>query len=290
LPEGLLPVVLSLGAGVLFAFGTHFLSLGLRYADPQTGTLIDIGGSAVMYWLLAPFFLEAGYWITLAALIFVILGLFRPFITANLATRGVYYLGPTLSATFSSTAPFFAAGFGVLLLDENLTLPIGVGTLAIIAAVGLLSYRGGVKASWPLWALLFPLGAALLRSASHTFTKIGLEMVPSPFFAALVGTTVSFALALAAQRFRRLPPLRFKTNPGLLWFVAAGVAHGLAVLVLNSALAIGQVIVVVPLISAYPFFTLALSLLVFRRESVNRRTVIAVLLVVPGALLIALSR
>jgi|TARA_Y100000294_G_scaffold57020_1_gene53958 hypothetical protein len=53
-----LPVVLSLGAGLLFAFGTHFLSLGLRYTDAQTGALIEIGTAAAFYWVLMPLFVE----------------------------------------------------------------------------------------------------------------------------------------------------------------------------------------------------------------------------------------
>ena len=65
--------------------------------------------------------------------------------------------------------------------------------------------------------------------------------------------------------------------------------HASAVMMMNSALLLSPLIIVVPLVSIYPFLTLALSLLIFGRQTLSARTVIAVLLVVPGVLLIGLS-
>ncbi len=288
--EDLLPVAYSLGAGFMFALGAHLLSFGLRYSDPQTGTLIDIGASTLCFWLLLPFFLEWHYWLTAATAIFVAVGFFRPFMSASLGAWGVRYLGPTLTSTVSATTPLFGAAFGVFLLGEHLTLPIAAGTAAIIFGMAMLSYRGKLKASWPLWALLFPLGAAIVRAGANSFNKVGLEIVPSPFFAGLVTFTVSFVLALGVQRARGVALPSFRASPGLLWFAGAGVLHAIAVTLVNLALQISQVIIVLPLISTFPLFSLALSFFVFKRELLDARTIIAVLLVVPGVLLIAVSR
>ncbi len=288
--EHLLPVAYSLGAGFLFALGAHFLSFGMRYGDPQTGTLIDIGASTLCFWLLLPFFIEWHFWLTAATAIFVAVGFFRPFLSASFGAWGVRFMGPTLTSTVSATTPLFGAGFGVFLLGEHLTLPIAAGTVSIIFGMGLLSYRGKVKASWPLWALLFPLGAALLRAGANSFNKIGLEIVPSPYFAGLVTFTVAFVIALSVQGVRRAPFPNIAASPGLLWFVTAGVVHAVAVTLINLALQISQVIIVLPLISTFPIFSLALSLFVFKREALHARTIIAVVLVVPGILLIAASR
>ncbi len=288
--EDLLPVAYSLGAGFMFALGAHLLSFGLRYSDPQTGTLIDIGASTLCFWLLLPFFLEWHYWLTAATAIFVAVGFFRPFMSASLGAWGVRYLGPTLTSTVSATTPLFGAAFGVFLLGEHLTLPIAAGTAAIIFGMAMLSYRGKLKASWPLWALLFPLGAAIVRAGANSFNKVGLEIVPSPFFAGLVTFTVSFVLALGVQRARGVALPNLRSSPGLLWFAGAGVLHAIAVTLVNLALQISQVIIVLPLISTFPLFSLALSFFVFKRELLDARTIIAVLLVVPGVLLIAVSR
>lgn len=61
-------------------------------------------------------------------------------------------------------------------------------------------------------------------------------------------------------------------------------------LLMNTAFKTGQVIVAVPIVSTYPFFTLGLSYLVFRRETPTRRTVLATFLVVAGVVFVALSR
>ena len=66
--------------------------------------------------------------------------------------------------------------------------------------------------------------------------------------------------------------------------------HAIAVTLVNLALQISQIIIVLPLISTFPLFSLALTLFVFKREVLDRRTIIATLLVVPGVLLIAASR
>lgn len=288
--EHLLPVVFSLGAGFLFALGAHLLSFGMRYSDPQTGTLIDIGVSTLCFWMLLPFFIEWHYWLTAATAVFVAVGFFRPFMSASLGAWGVRYLGPTLTSTVSATTPLFGAGFGVFLLGEHLTLPITLGTAAIILGMVLLSYRGNLKTSWPLWALLFPLGAAIVRAGANSFNKLGLEIVPSVFFAGLVTFTVSFVLALGLQGVRRQPLPNFRASPGLSWFAGAGVVHAVAVTLVNLALQRSDVIIVLPLISTFPLFSLALSYFVFKREVLDRRTLVAILLVVPGVLLIAVSR
>lgn len=290
--DDILPVALSLAAGVLFAFGTQFIGVGLRHTDPQSGTLLDIGTSALIYWLLVPFFIPLEYWLSAAAVIFAATGLFRPVLSANLAARGVRHLGPTLASSFSTTTPLFAAGYGVFLLGEDLTLPVAAGTLAIVGSLVMLLYRSDqVKASWPIWAMLFPLGAAFLRSTGNSLTKVGLDMLASPLFAGLLGYTVSLIVALGAQRARRAPRLPdLRASPGALWFAVAGACHAGAVFAMNWALELGEIIVVVPIVSIYPFFTLALSLLVFRRDRLDRRTLLAVPLVVGGVLLITLTR
>ena len=79
-------------------------------------------------------------------------------------------------------------------------------------------------------------------------------------------------------------------NKGLWWFVAAGLCSGLAVLSMNAAFLVGKIIIVTPIVAAYPFFTLVLSVAVFRRERLTPRTIMAVFLVVPGVILVAMSR
>ena len=55
-----------------------------------------------------------------------------------------------------------------------------------------------------------------------------------------------------------------------------------------GALSVGDVIITSPIISAFPMFTM-LTALVFRQETITRRIVFGVCLVVAGAVLIGLG-
>ena len=151
----------------------------------------------------------------------------------------------------------------------------------------LISARGSASRTWPLVALLLPVGAALMRSLSHALTKIALVEVPSPFFVAVVAYSVSFVLALANQA--RTGRAAFAPIPrqGVKWLLATGATFGAAVIVLNVALLHGRLIQVVPVIACAPLFTLLLGAAVFRETAITRRVAVAVLVVVPSVALIA---
>jgi drug/metabolite transporter (DMT)-like permease len=284
------PVWLALTSAVLFALGAHFQNLGLARVKSDSGAAISIASSAVFFWLMAPFLLVGANWTQSAVWIFVLIGLFRPAVSANLAVAGMRYLGPTLSSTLSSTSPLFGAALGVLWLGENLTWTTALGTLGIIAAVVVLARRDSRTAvTWPLWALALPVGAAALRSLAHVFSKIGLESLPDPYFAGLVGFSVSALVMSMVQRLRPgRQPVPWRGGAPY-WFVAAGVIMGISILSLNTALMRGQIVTVVPIVACSPVFTMLLSVLVFRRERLTARIVLAVFVVVPAVILIALS-
>ena len=286
----ILPVLFSLLAAFLFAVGAQFQNIGLDHMDSRSGAAITITTSAALFILAAPIFLEPSHLLHSAALIFVVVGLFRPALSANLALAGMKFLGPTLSSTLTSTAPLFGAAFGILWLGEVLTWATATGTVIIVGAVMMLTKRDGkAAANWPLWALMLPIGAAAIRSAGHVLSKVGMESIPDPYFAGLVGFVVSAMVTLLIHRARRdAPPIPWLSG-GARWFMAASCCYSMAMLALNQALMTGQVVKVVPVISASPVFTLFLTVLIFRRERITVQIVAAVFLVVPAVILIAVA-
>ena len=284
------PSLFALTSALLFAVGAQIQNVGLSRIDSRNGATISIVASAVLLWLMAPFLMDWSNWSKPAVLIFILVGLFRPSVSANLAVAGMRYLGPTLTTTLSSTSPLFGAFFGVLLLGETVTWPIAIGTGGIIAAIAMLARRDAkVPTTWPLWALGLPIGAAAIRSIGHVLSKIGMESIPDAYFAAMVSFTVSAVIMLVLHRVKpgvqRIP---WRT-PGPYWFVAAAVVMSVTVLSLNTALMHGQIVTVVPIVASSPVFTMLLSILVFRRERLTPRIVLAVALVVPSVIFIALS-
>ena len=286
--DSFFPVLLSLLSAFLFALGAQFQSLGLVHMDSRSGAAITISTSAMLYLLVSPFFLNLEYLLEPAILIFVLVGLFRPAVSANLALAGLKFLGPTLSSTLTSTAPLFAVGLGIIFLDEVLNFSIGIGTLVIVLAIMMLAKKDGkISSGWPLWALALPIGAAAIRALAHVLTKVGMEEIPDAYLAGLIGFVVSAIVTLIIHKSRRVSSTISLKNPGTKWFIGASACFSLAVLSLNTALYNGQVIQVIPIVAASPIFTLVLSIGIFRQEVITKRIVFAVFMVVPAVMLIA---
>ena len=97
---------------------------------------------------------------------------------------------------------------------------------------------------------------------------------------------MSFMLALANQARIGRSPVKAVAPEAVKWLLATGTTYGIAVLVLNTALLHGRLIVVTPIVACAPLFTLLLGAAVFREDAITRRVVVAVLIVVPSVALI----
>ncbi len=283
-----LPPLFALASALLFALSIQVQNLGLGHADARSGALVNIGTTALAYWLFAPFFVESFFWLTPAAGLFALVGIFRPALSVNLAVAGVKMMGPTLTSGLAATAPIFAAAFAILILDETLTWQLALGTAGVVAGIAVSTFQPGVGGrSWPLWAIFLPLGAALFRAAGHLITMIGLQDLAEPYFAGLVSYTVSLAVVLLAFPFNGVT-LK-KLNWGYSWFSVAGVLNGISIYSLNTALNFGQLLSVVPIVSCSPVFTIFLGYLVFKRELITWQTLATVVLVVSGVVLVVVQ-
>ena len=282
-------VALSLAAAATFALGVQLSRFGLRTIDAQSGAMISIVSATALYWLVAPWHLRIEYWAFSAVWLFVLVGLFRPALSTTFAMAGTAILGPTVSTTLSGTAPLFGLLLGVLVLGEVLTLSMVLGTAAIIAGVMTLARREGeqLRVNWPLWALLLPILAAVIRVCAHLLNKVGLESIPSPYFSGLVAYNVSLAVSLANFGRRRLPWAPLLTNRDIWWFVATGAFFGVAIFMVNTALTYGPLSVVAPLVSLEAIFVMLLGILAFKERAITRRVAVAVGLVVGGAIVIS---
>jgi len=284
----MLPILYALMAAVLFGGQAILTMRSLAHVDPQTSSMIATGTCVLIFWLLAPFLLRGEYWLNPGMWVFLANGLVHPLFSMYLSFEAIKRMGATVSSTVSAITPLFAAAGAVLILGENLTLSLVPGTMGTVLGVMVLSWKGKGSATWVLAALIFPIGAAFIRGASSIIGKFGLEMLPSPYSASLVSFTVSFIGTVLIYRYRvgRFPgrlPVK-----GLKWAGLAGVSIAMGVLCMYSALKSGLVVVVAPIISTYPLFTLFISL-IFRLETLSARLFIGVIMVVAGITWISLQ-
>ena len=280
-----LPPVLALCAAFLFALSAHIQNIGLEKLNTRHTSLVLVATTGAIYWAFAPFYVSLGDWLTGSAVLFALAGILRPTISLSLWVEGIRRLGPTLNAGLTAGGPVFAAIFAIVLLGETLTLPIAIGIVLVVAGVLVTALRPkGIATSWPLWAILLPLGASSVRAGAHAIIKLGYEGVPNPAFAALVATTVSFVLLSA--RFAAAGE-RFDGDVSRYRFVIlAGVISAFAIYLLNVALQLGQMIAIVPLLASSPVFSALLGYYVFGRETIDWRTLATIALVVPGVVIV----
>lgn len=276
---------IAFATSLVFAVSNHVQHIALDHMDVRTGTIVNVTTTFVFLFLLAPLYLTPASLFSSGILWFALAGLIVPSLSMTLHTMSVRIIGPGLTAGLTSTAPVFATGLAVLVLGELVTGRILAGTAIItggIVFIALRSRSGG--ASWPVWAVLIPLGAAVTRAVSHNFVKIGLNDLPSPMTAALVGSLLSMAVvvSIGSASGHRMPAL----GPGYYWFALCGIMNGIGLVGLNSALQLGDVVVVAPLIATVPALTLITGWLFFRREPLGWSTTIATAIIFCGCLLV----
>ncbi len=276
---------IAFAASIVFAFSNHVQHIALDHMDVRAGTLVNVATTAILLWLLAPLYLAPDTLLTEAAAWFALAGLIVPSLSMTLHTLSVRMIGPGLTAGLASTSPVFAMALAVIVLGELVTGQVAAGTAIVvcgIAFVALQARRPGV--SWPMWAVAIPLGAALTRGLSHNVIKIGLNDLPSPLTAALIAATTSLAVLFGINTASRQPMPRW--GSGFIWFALCGLLNGIGLVSLNIALALGDVIVVSPLVATTPAFTLLTGWLFFRRERVGWSSIVAIAAIFLGCLLI----
>jgi len=270
-----LAAALGLGAAMITT------RVGLRYAPPAAGAAIGVPSSTLVFWCLAPFMLDSSDFDLGAAGLFALVGLFFPAAVTLLTYTGNQRMGPTVTSAVSCTTPLFALSGAILFLGEALTLGNVLGTGAIVLGMLVLTWSGSARPrAWPLWAIALPVAAAAIRALAQVLTKAGLALWASPYAAGLIGYTVSAVVILAAVRLGpRHAPVDRRAVP---WFVATGMLNGASLFLMYTALALGRVALVSPIIATYPLFTLGLSLLTLRQERVSPRIALGAVLTVAG--------
>ena len=279
-------MLLALGAACLFGVSTVTAKRGLATVDPQTASLVVIGTVLTLYLATAPLWMRAEDWFTAGFWIFVLNGFVHPFLSMYLALEATARTGPTVAATFSATAPVFAALTAIVFLGESINAWITLGTVATVVGVMALSWSPKGIGRLLRVALLFATGAAVLRGLNHTIGKWGLESMPNVYMAAFVSFAVSFCCSFLVYRLRTGTLMVRLPRAGVGYFVLTGVIIAIAIVCMYGGLVTGRVVVVSPIIAAYPLFTLFTALM-FRQERLSTKLAVGVCLVVGGVVLIS---
>jgi drug/metabolite transporter (DMT)-like permease len=273
-----------LGAGVVTA------QLGLRTVEPLSGAAISVPSFTIMFLLLSPLLLAGEPVVWRGLPIFIAIGLFFPASLTFLTFASNRALGPVITSTLGNLAPLFAVALAVVLLHEPLRgLQLAGLVLAVAGAVIITVTRPRDLGHWRSFALLLPLGGALIRGVVPPVVKLGLEIWPSPLWACLVGYIMSSLVALIVQRIRKGSFLAEAPKSGWFWFSVTGISNGFSALTLFAAVRNGPVTLVAPLVAIYPLVTVILSAIMLKHVAITRRIVAGTVLTVAGVALVLIG-
>ena len=244
----------------------------------------------VFLWSVSILFVPLAPLSSVSILIFVMVGFFQPGLTRLLTYKGIDALGIAITDPIRASTPLFSAIMAIIFLGEEITLPIIVATVMIIAGIILLSWRSdSMKFAGSAVFLWYPIAASALAGASQVVRKFGLAAVPHPFLAAAVTATSSLVVSLLTMTYVEKSQEAWKMNrQSFWWFVAAGITISFAMTCIYYALDLGKVSVVIPISSTGPLFSLILSALFLRDvERVTLRIVVSAAMIVSGVMLIS---
>ena len=280
---------LSLCAAFCFGLGLVLTRRGLFEMTPIQGASMSVPTTAAVLLLIAPATVDLAHWNTHAVLLFVAAGLIFPAAVTLLTFAANRRIGPNLTGALGNVSPAFAVAIAAVLLGERPTLIQLAGLTAV--CVGGMMLFGGRKTSLPgvpLWAFLLPVAAALVRGLAQPMVKLGLIDWPNPFAATTVAYLVSACVILGIAASRGVPP-RLPRRRADLWFVAVGLANGGALLALYSALTLGPVKLVAPVVACYPLVTLALNRVILADRALGAWLLAGILVTVAGVVLLVAS-
>ena len=280
---------LALTSALISAAATILLRRGLRHDGPYTAVWVNLAVGIVFVWLAVALTGGFGQASLRSIAFFALAGLIGTVGGRIFRFKGIELVGAAIAAAMINLSPLVSTALAIVVLGEHVTLPILTGTLVIVAGTTLLSSGGrshGVRAR----QLVIPLLSAVCFGIVAVLRKIGLaDMGPVAGFAVNVTAAfVAFTLFLLAAG-QRSAMACGRRSVG--YFVAAGVAENLSVLLLIVALTAGSVSVVAPLSSVSPIFVLVLSFFFLRGiELLNARIVAGTVLVVAGVYLLTALR
>lgn len=275
---------ICLGAGVVAA------QFGLRHVEPLSGASISVPAFTLLFLLLSPLLLSGEPVVWRGVPIFAAIGLVFPALLTLLTFASNRALGPVVTSTLGNLAPLFAVALAVLVLQEPLrALQLAGLVIAVLGAVIITVTRPRDFGDWRSWALLLPLGSALLRGVVPPVVKLGLEIWPSPLWACLIGYVVSSCVVLIVQRIRKGGFIAEAPWSGRLWFAVTGIFNGLSALTLFAAVRNGPITLVAPLVAIYPLVTVALSSIMLKHVQITARIVAGTVLTVAGVALVLIG-
>ncbi len=287
------PNLLALLSAVLVSVAHILYRQALGRLSPTITAMVMNFASA--FYAFGLYSLEDGLeeWPIAALFWFAMVGITGSSIGRYLNFRSVKLIGLARTSVMIQSILIWSSLLAVFVLGEQITSPVGLGTLAIMLGGVLLVYEGDVRKekTSPLLYLI-PLVASFLFSLTFLFRRYGLALIPSSAVGMGVATGTAALCLLGAMPFNK------KENAASAWLprdVAVVIVGALfnvsAAYCFWTSIRLGEIVQVVPIQRLSVLIIIFLSWLFFRKqEAVTTRVVMGGVLSVAGAFAIVMGK
>lgn len=277
-------------AALCFSVAHVFVRRGLVHSNALTGSFISLGTTAAIFWLLALALVPLSALRTPAIGYFVAAGVFAPALGQTLGYIGMERIGVARASPIVNISPIFSSAFAASFLGELWVQQNILGTLLVIAGVIILSSSERAAGPWRKFDVVYPLLGAVAFGISTTLRKAGLMTVQRPLLAAAVTVGTAFLALLCMiqiQGGRRV--LRFNRESNG-WLLGGALINSGAILSFFSALNLGKVVRVEPLVACNPLLTILWTAIFLRQiERLSPRLIFGALVTVTGTVLVVMA-
>ncbi|MFC1914250.1 DMT family transporter [Chloroflexota bacterium] len=204
----------------------------------------------------------------------------------------IRHLGANKSSAIARLSILFAVAFGIVFLQERVTVPMLIGALGIMFGAILVSFGGTIQGlSLPFRGVLFGLGAALCSAIASVMLRPAMTEIGSPFAANFISFCAAFAcfiiiIALRRQFHQLLRIPRSTLGILIIACIFSFAGHSLR----YAAYGHSPVSVVQPLLGTMPIFVLLFSFIMNRKIDIfTWQVVVGTGVIIIGAYLIFLS-
>jgi drug/metabolite transporter, DME family len=279
--------IIAICSAMGWAGDSVLVRFGLRKSNIFAAMLVSYAVSIGCVWTYLFATTSLDFLKSPAMVYYLVSGCLQPLFARALYYEGITRIGVARAGPLRGAEPFFAALAAIIVFGEQPGLLVYLGTALIVGSLWLISGKQAGETKWRLIDTLFPIGAALFSTISQTLRKKALAIIPDPFVAVAVVTTVSLILLLAfVFTTGRVGQLRIERS-GFKFFFCAAITAVVAQVLNFIALGRGELSVIIPLLNTTPLFTVFFSFLFLRGiEVVNSRVIIGAILMVGGVVLI----
>ncbi|MFC1917170.1 DMT family transporter [Chloroflexota bacterium] len=287
-------IILAISSAMTHGISATFTRKGgIHSGESFSPVIIDVAVGTLLFIIISFF---TGEWIKVLSIsrqsliLLIVAGVIHFIFGRFLNYSCIRLLGANRATAIFRTQMFYAVFFGVLLLDEPLTVFLLSGVICIAVGALLVSTQRGseVKKIRSL-GIISGLAGSFFWGISSVVLKPAIAEIGSPYAAILVSYTSSFLIMLIFSIFSRHRQKLFDLRKeSLIPYLFAAMLNSVGNLFRYSALGYIPASLVVPIMSTSSIFTLLFSFIMNRNVEIFSKKIIAgIMIAILGTFLLS---